>query len=89
VQIRVGPDTLQLLVADVRSSAGAEPEVTELEWQTRRDRIDTRLRELGWKIVDFVPGLDTTRLAKHAVAELETANGPADYVPGITKKTSR
>jgi type I restriction enzyme R subunit len=52
----------------------------EHEWQTRRDRIDRRLRELGWSITAFTPGMDTTRLPNHAVTELETASGPADYV---------
>src|SRR5262245_11407402 len=27
----------------------------ELEWQTRRTRIDTRLTDLGWEIVPFDP----------------------------------
>lgn len=52
----------------------------ELEWQTRRDRIDRRLRELGWDIVRFREGIDLRTLTHHAVTELETDNGPADYV---------
>ncbi len=51
----------------------------ESEWKTRRDRIDRRLREIGWSIVQFRPEIDISRLAAHAVTELETASGPADY----------
>ena len=52
----------------------------EREWQTRRDRIDTRLRKLGWHIDPFRAGLVTSELTQHAVTEFETQNGPADYV---------
>ena len=53
----------------------------ELEWQTRRDRINTKLRALKptWKIVKHKDGLDTSKLDRHAVEEYPTANGPADY----------
>ncbi|MGD9157439.1 MAG: DEAD/DEAH box helicase family protein [Desulfobacteraceae bacterium] len=53
----------------------------ELEWQTRRDRINTRLKALkpSWYIVRYKEGLDTTKLKNHAVEEYPTANGPADY----------
>lgn len=53
----------------------------ELEWQTRRDRINTRLKALkpSWHIVRYKDGLDTTNLKNHAVEEYPTANGPADY----------
>lgn len=50
----------------------------EAEWRTRRDRIDTRLKALGWIKVPYHPGMDLAPLSKHAVTELETANGPAD-----------
>jgi len=52
----------------------------ELEWQTRRDRIDRRLSKLGWSIVPFRRGMNLGGLNAHAITELETANGPADYV---------
>lgn len=53
----------------------------ELEWQTRRERINRKLLSLNpaWKIVKFSPGLDLTSLACHAVEEYPTANGPAYY----------
>lgn len=53
----------------------------EREWQTRRQRIDTKLRALNpaWKIVRFQDSLDTSQLDRHAVEEYPTANGPADY----------
>jgi type I restriction enzyme R subunit len=53
----------------------------ESEWQTRKSRIDTRLRGLvpPWEIIPWHNGLDTTKLARHAVTEIPTANGPADY----------
>jgi len=53
----------------------------EAEWQTRRMRIDTRLRSLSpaWQIIPWHEGLDTSTLICHAVTEFPTANGPADY----------
>jgi len=51
----------------------------ELEWQTRRSRIDPKLRKLGWKIIPFSAGLELRQCAHHAVTEYPTANGPADY----------
>ncbi|GMV23979.1 MAG: DEAD/DEAH box helicase [Phycisphaerae bacterium] len=51
----------------------------ELEWQTRRDRIDRRLKELGWSVTPFRTTTTLDGLTAHAVTEFETANGPADY----------
>jgi type I restriction enzyme R subunit len=53
----------------------------EAEWQTRRERIDKRLRKCNpqWKIVPWTAGLDTSKLTCHAVTEFPTDNGPADY----------
>jgi len=55
--------------------------MTELEWKTRKQRIDKRLTSLSpsWKIVKYSEGLDTSALSGHAVEEYPTANGPADY----------
>ena len=52
---------------------------TEAEWLTRKSRIDTRLKQRGWKLVRFSPELNLNGLDKIAVEELPTANGPADY----------
>ena len=51
----------------------------ELEWKTRRNRIDPKLRALGWQIVPFKPELELTACTQHAITEFPTANGPADY----------
>ena len=51
----------------------------EAEWLTRKSRIDTRLKQKGWKLVRFSPELNLNELDKIAVEELPTANGPADY----------
>jgi type I restriction enzyme R subunit len=51
----------------------------ESERQTRRDRIDPRLKAAGWRVVEFKEGLPTTGLSGHAIAEYPTENGPADY----------
>ena len=51
----------------------------ESEWQTRKQRIDARLKKLGWNIVPFSDALNLPALDKTAVEELPTANGPADY----------
>ena len=55
--------------------------MTESEWLTRKQRIDTKLRSLNppWKILRYRDGLDFAKLNRHAVEELPTANGPADY----------
>lgn len=53
----------------------------ELEWQTRRDRINKKLRALNrpWTIVKYKENLNISSLMHHAVEEFPTANGPADY----------
>lgn len=53
----------------------------ELEWCTRKERIDKKLREIPspWTIIPWRDGMDTSTLAAHAVEEYPTANGPADY----------
>lgn len=53
----------------------------ELEWQTRRDRINKKLKALSpaWSIIKYYGDLDITTLNHHAVEEYPTANGPADY----------
>lgn len=55
--------------------------MTEAEWQTRKQRIDTKLAALNpaWKVIPFKIGLDTSALTAHAVTEFPTGNGPADY----------
>jgi len=54
--------------------------MTESEWQTRKQRIDTRLRAFqpSWRIVRYRGGLDFSTLNGVAVEELPSANGPAD-----------
>ncbi|MEK7675801.1 MAG: type I restriction endonuclease [Verrucomicrobiota bacterium] len=53
----------------------------ETEWLTRKKRIDTKLRSLNpaWQIVPYREGLDFSQLTCHAVTEIPTENGPADY----------
>src|SRR5436190_6228327 len=53
----------------------------EAEWQTRKQRIDARLRAMQppWSIVRYREGLDLSSLHCHAIEEFPTANGPADY----------
>jgi type I restriction enzyme R subunit len=53
--------------------------MSEAEWLTRKKRLDTRLKQNGWKIVAFSTGIDLKTLDKCAVEELPTASGPADY----------
>ena len=53
--------------------------MNEAEWLTRKSRIDTRLKQQGWELVRFSPGMNLQGLDKVAVEELPTANGPADY----------
>src|SRR2546425_5973197 len=53
----------------------------EVEWKTRRDRIDKRLRACNppWQLIPWKHGLNTLNLTCHAVTEFPTTNGPADY----------
>ncbi|MHB8522635.1 MAG: type I restriction endonuclease subunit R [Limisphaerales bacterium] len=55
--------------------------VTEAEWQTRKQRIDTRLRAMQppWQIIRYHDGLDLSLLDCHAIEEFPTDSGPADY----------
>ncbi len=55
--------------------------IDELEWQTRKERIDKKLRSVNpaWTIVKYRAGLNTSTLLHHAVEEYPTENGPADY----------
>jgi type I restriction enzyme, R subunit len=55
--------------------------MNESEWQTRKKRIDAKLHSSNppWKIIRYRDGLDFLALDCHAVEELPTANGPADY----------
>lgn len=51
----------------------------ESEKITRKKRIDQQLKAAGWLIVPYSEGMDLSILTNHAVEELQTANGPADY----------
>jgi type I restriction enzyme, R subunit len=55
--------------------------LSEPEWKTRRERINTKLTSLPqpWVIMRHRPGLQTSSLVHHAVEEYPTENGPADY----------
>lgn len=55
--------------------------IEELEWKTRKERIDKKLKalKLGWNIIKHEEGTDTSTLLCHAVTEYPTENGPADY----------
>lgn len=53
----------------------------ELEWLTRKKRIDKKLKTLNppWNVVHNSKVKDFSMLTNHAVEEFPTANGPADY----------
>jgi len=51
----------------------------ESEKQTRRQRIDPRLRSQGWKVIPYSPTLSHALCDRVAVEEYPTENGPADY----------
>src|SRR5260221_399329 len=53
--------------------------LSENERQTRRSRIDPRLRSCGWEIVPFDASRGLSGYRHHAIEEYPTANGPADY----------
>jgi type I restriction enzyme R subunit len=58
----------------------------EPEKITRKKRIDTNLKNLGWIIIPYAPGLNTSSLVHHAVEEYPTSNGPADYALFVNGK---
>lgn len=53
--------------------------MNELEKQTRKERIDKRLLECGWIIVNYQVGIPSTVYTCHAVREYPTESGPVDY----------
>ncbi len=50
----------------------------EKERQTRKQRIDPRLKQAGWSVVPY-SGADLNLYKTAGVEEFPTANGPADY----------
>ncbi|MBN1195576.1 MAG: DEAD/DEAH box helicase family protein [Methanomicrobiaceae archaeon] len=52
----------------------------ESEYQTRKRRIDPKLRTAGWKVVPFEEGKELSACDRCAIEEYPTAHGPADYV---------
>ena len=52
---------------------------TEAERQTRRDRIDPKLKAAGWRVVPFDPNIPLSSYDRCAIEEYVTDNGPADY----------
>jgi len=51
----------------------------ESEKITRKIRIDQQLKASGWILVTYSEGMDLTSLTNHAIEEIQTENGPADY----------
>jgi type I restriction enzyme R subunit len=51
----------------------------ELEAQTRKQRIDPRLKAAEWSIARFDADAPLSSYHRTAVKEYETKNGPADY----------
>ena len=51
----------------------------ESEKITRKKRIDKQLKTAGWQIIPYTQGMDISQLTNHAIEELQTNNGPADY----------
>lgn len=51
----------------------------EREWQTRKRRIDTKLKSLGWVIRPHSTARPPSDRESCAIEEYPTANGPADY----------
>ena len=49
------------------------------EFVTRKEIVDRRLKEAGWRIVRFDAGKSLSAYERCAVEEYPTENGPADY----------
>jgi type I restriction enzyme R subunit len=54
-------------------------EADELEWRTRRQRIDPKIRARGWDVMPFDPLHPLAAFDRCAIAEYPTDDGPADY----------
>lgn len=48
------------------------------EWRTRKEVIDKKLRQAGWDIIPYSPGIKIP-LTPVAITEYPTKSGPADY----------
>ena len=51
----------------------------EPEWLTRKKRIDTKLKNIGWSVVKYDKSTPIESYNSHAIYEYPTANGPSDY----------
>lgn len=58
----------------------------ESEKITRKKRIDQQLKAAGWLIIPYSEGMDLSGLINHAIEELQTNNGPADYALVVNGK---
>ena len=58
----------------------------ESEKLTRKKRIDEQLKAAGWLIISYQEGLNLSGLNNHAIEELQTNNGPADYALVVNGK---
>lgn len=58
----------------------------ESEKITRKKRIDQQLKAAGWLIIPYSEGMDLSILTNHAIEELQTKNGPADYALVVNGK---
>src|SRR5215211_3669742 len=56
------------------------------EAQTRKQKIDVKLKKLAWIVIPYQPGLNTSILSNHAVEEYPSSNGPADYALFVNGK---
>lgn len=55
-------------------------DIYESERQTRKKRIDPKLKASGWSIVPYVSEAATVTLSNSAIEEYSTRLGPADYI---------
>ncbi len=65
----------------LQHSCSPGPAMNESEWQTRKKRIDARLRSRkpAWDLMRWHGDLDVSALRCHSVTEFPTANDPSDY----------
>jgi DNA-binding Lrp family transcriptional regulator len=61
-----------------------QPSEQNSEWLTRKRLIDPKLKAAGWEIVPFSEPFSSHKCC--AIAEFETANGPADYALSVNGK---
>lgn len=62
-----------------RQRSDSSSKKLDISEEEARVIIDEALVKLGWKVIRYKKGINTSILSNHAVEEFQTATGPVDY----------